>query len=198
MYPLLEIKTVPIEIEMKTTHAKLEYARGTAELEISKTGGDLSIKSRPIKINIDTYEMRNSITPTPGRAAEVEAQEGHQAAYEATALYAQQGRLLLRTRIGEELVTKFAADAQTRDLKLNAGIQFLPKVGPDVSWEGGEVRINYQLEQLDLDWQLNGPQFTFTPGDIEISVTQRPQVMIEYVGGPLYVPPSVDPAYEEE
>ena len=31
MYPLIEIKTVPIEIEMKTTHAKLEYTRGTAD-----------------------------------------------------------------------------------------------------------------------------------------------------------------------
>ena len=32
MYPLIEIKTVPIEIEMKVTHAKMEYSRGTAEL----------------------------------------------------------------------------------------------------------------------------------------------------------------------
>ena len=30
MYPLIEIKTVPIEIEMKVTHAKMEYSRGTA------------------------------------------------------------------------------------------------------------------------------------------------------------------------
>lgn len=28
MYPLIEIKTVPIEIEMKTTNARLEYKRG--------------------------------------------------------------------------------------------------------------------------------------------------------------------------
>ena len=36
----------------------------------------------------------------------------------------------------------------------------------------------------------------FTPGDIEISVTQQPDVIIKYVGGPLYVPPSADPNYE--
>lgn len=34
MYPLIEIKTVPIEIEMKTTNARLEYKRGIAEMEI--------------------------------------------------------------------------------------------------------------------------------------------------------------------
>ena len=52
MYPLIEIKTVPIEIEMKVTHAKMEYSRGTAELEISRGEGGMSIKSRPIRLNI--------------------------------------------------------------------------------------------------------------------------------------------------
>ena len=56
MYPLIEIKTVPIEIEMKVSHAKLEYSRGTADLEISRgDNGGLSIKSRPIRLNIDTF-----------------------------------------------------------------------------------------------------------------------------------------------
>ena len=38
--------------------------------------------------------------------------------------------------------------------------------------------------------------FTFVPGDIEFTMTQRPDVIIKYVGGPLYVPPSSDPNYE--
>ena len=69
MYPLIEIKTVPIEIEMKVTHAKMEYSRGTAELEISRGEGGMSIKSRPIRLNIDTFEARNSVCPTAIRPA---------------------------------------------------------------------------------------------------------------------------------
>ena len=61
MGPLIEITNVPIEIEMKVSHAKLEYTRGTAELEISRDNGGLSIKSRPIRLNIDTFEARNSV-----------------------------------------------------------------------------------------------------------------------------------------
>ena len=80
MYPLIEIKTVPIEIEMKVSHAKLEYSRGTADLEISRGEGGLSIKSRPIKLNIDTFEARNSVVPTAVRSIEQYAQEGQQAA----------------------------------------------------------------------------------------------------------------------
>ena len=97
MYPLIEIKTVPIEIEMKTTHAKLEYSRGTADLEISRGDGGLSIKSRPIRLNIDTFEARNSVVPTAVRSVEQYAQKGQQASYAATATYAQQGQLSHRT-----------------------------------------------------------------------------------------------------
>ena len=41
MKPLIEITTVPIQIEMKTTHARLEYARGTAEMEVTRDKGGL-------------------------------------------------------------------------------------------------------------------------------------------------------------
>ena len=79
MTPLIEIKTVPIEIEMKISHAKLEYSRGTADLEISRNQGGLSIKSKPIHLNIDTFEARNSVVPTPATSIEQNAQKGKQA-----------------------------------------------------------------------------------------------------------------------
>ena len=44
MDPLIEIKTVPIEIQMKVTRTHLEYARGTAQVEISRDKGGLNIR----------------------------------------------------------------------------------------------------------------------------------------------------------
>jgi hypothetical protein len=35
----------------------------------------------------------------------------------------------------------------------------------------------------------------FLPPDLEMVVTQRADVIIKYVGGPIYVPPSSDPNY---
>jgi len=196
MKPLLEITTVPIQIEMRTTNAKLEYARGTAEMEISRDKGGLNIKSRPIRVNIDTFEARNSITPTLARQIAQSADKGQQAAYEATATYAQQGQLLLKTRVGEELVTQFAEEAMMKDVKLNAGIDFIPKVGPEITWDTGEMNIRYEMDKLNFDWKFGQGDFQFTPGDIEFTVTQRPEVVIKYIGGPIYVPPSADPNYE--
>ena len=196
MDPLIEITTVPIEIEMKVTNAKLEYTRGTADLEITRDTNGLSIQSKPIRVQLDTFEARNSVVPTAMRSIEQRAQQGQQAAYEATAIYAQQGQMLLNAKIGQELVTQFAEDAQTRNLKTNVGIQFLPSVGPEISWDPGQMRIHYEMDKLNFDWRINKTQFKFTPGDIEISVKQKPDVVISYVAGPLYVPPSADPTYE--
>ena len=196
MKPLIEITTVPIQIEMKTTNAKLEYARGTAEMEITREKNGLQIKSRPIKVNIDTFEARNSLSPTLARYLEQAAQKGKQAAYEATATYANQGQLLLKTQVGEELVTRFAEDAMMKDVKTNVGIQFLPDPGAEITWDPGEMSIRYEMDKLNIDWRMGEGSFEFTPGDIEFTVTQRPDVVSQYLGGPIYVPPSSDPNYE--
>ena len=195
MKPLIEITTVPIQIEMKTTNAKLEYARGTAEMEVSRDKGGLQIKSRPIRVNIDTFEARNSITPTAVRSIEQPAQKGRQAADTATATIAQQGKLMMETKLGEEVITKFAKDAYKENIR-DVGLDFLPSVPPEITWDVGEMNIRYEMDKLNFDWKIGGGSFEFTPGDIEFTVTQRPEVLIKYVGGPIYVPPSSDPNYE--
>ena len=195
MKPLIEITTVPTQLEMKTTNAKLEYARGTVEMEISRDKGGLNIKSRPIRVNIDTFEARNSITPTLARSLEQGAQKGQQAAYQATATYAQQGKLMMETKLGEEVITKFSRESLMKNVK-DVGLTFLPSTGPEITWDVGEMNIRYEMDKLNFDWKFGEGDFKFTPGDIELTVTQRPEVIIKYIGGPIYVPPSSDPNYE--
>ena len=195
-YPLIELKSVPIEIEMKITDAKLEYKRGTVDMQVSRNEGGLQIKSSPIRLNLDTFEARNSVMPTVATRIQRSAEAGQQAAYSATATYARQGQLLLQARVGRELVTQFAAEAQNKDLKTNVGIQFLPTTGPEISWDKGEINIRYEMDKMNFDWRTQNGDIQFTPGDIEISVTQQPDLIIKYVGGALYVPPSSDPNYE--
>ena len=195
-YPLIELKSVPIEIEMKITDAKLEYKRGTVDMQVSRNEGGLQIKSSPIRLNLDTFEARNSVMPTVATRIQRSAEAGQQEAYSATATYARQGQLLLQARVGQELVTQFAAEAQNKDLKTNVGIQFLPTTGPEISWDKGEINIRYEMDKMNFDWRTQNGDIQFTPGDIEISVTQQPDLIIKYVGGALYVPPSSDPNYE--
>ena len=49
------------------------------------------------------------------------------------------------------------------------------------------------MDKMNFDWRILKGDFEFIPGDIEFNITQYPDVMIEYIGGPIYVPPSADP-----
>ncbi len=194
-YPLIEIKTVPIEIQMKTKHATLEYTRGTAEMEISRSeSGKLDIKSRPVRLKMDTFEARNSLRPTTMRSIVQAADAGRQAAYEATATYARHGDLFLQAKV--DAISQISKEATDQKITQQSGLDFLPSTGPDIQWEEGDLQIRYEMDKLNFDWKLESGEFKFTPGDIEISVSQMPDVIIKYVGGPLYVPPSADPNYE--
>ena len=195
MYPLIEIKTVPIELQMKVTRAHLEYARGTAQVEISRDKGGLSIRSRPIQVNIDSFEARNSVTPTTATLIRQQAQAGVQGAYQATAVLAKEGRMMMEARINQDVIPQLARQ-DTMGQPTNVNIDFLPSTGPDIGWDGGELSIRYQMDKLNFDWRMEKMSFTFVPGDIEFTMTQRPDVIIKYVGGPLYVPPSSAPDYE--
>ena len=195
MRPLIEIQTIPIEIQMKTTNAHLEYARGTAQMEVSRDRRGLQIRSQPIRVNIDTFEARSSIGPTTAQSIQQGAAQGQRAAYEATAVLAQEGRMMMEAKIDQDVIPQLAQQ-KTVDQPAQLGIQFLPEVGPDISWTGGEMSIRYEMDKLNFDWRMNQMQFTFVPGDIEFKVTQQPDVVIKYIGGPLYVPPSADPNYE--
>lgn len=195
MRQLLEITSVPIEIEMRTSRAQLQYTRGTAELEISRDKKGLSIKSRPIQLNVDTFEMRQSIVPTAARSIEQSAQKGQQAAYSATAARAQEGELYLKAKFGEDVQAQISKTAISKEMFSQPGMTFIPTQGPEIDWDPGEMNIRYEMDKLNFDWRMNEPQFEFTPGDIELTVKQQPDVLIKYVGGPIYVPPSSDPNY---
>ena len=196
MRQLLEITSVPIEIEMRTSRAQLQHTRGTAELEISRDKGGLSIKSRAIQLNMDTFEMRQSIVPSATRSIEQSAQKGRQAAYSATAARAQEGELYLKAQFGEDVQAQISKTAISKEMFSQPGMTFIPTEGPEIDWNPGEMNIRYEMDKLAIDWKMGEGSFEFTPGDIEFTVTQRPDVVIKYVGGPIYVPPSADPNYE--
>ena len=193
MERLIEIKTVPIELEMKVNHARLDYKRSTVDLEISRDQGSLQIRSKPIKVNIDTFEARNSVSPTAMRSIEQAAQRGQQKVYDTTATYARRGDLLLEAKIGEQLISQFAMESQ--QVNTDFAMKWLPTTGPDISWDGGELSIRYEMDKLNFDWRMDNGNMEFIPGNIEFTVTQQPDVIIKYIGGPVYVPPSANADY---
>jgi hypothetical protein len=193
MDPLLKITSVPLKFELKVNNARLEYNNSNAQVEITRDAGGLKIKSDPIKLDIDSFECYNCINPTVRTSIQDAAEKGKTAAYEATATYAREGKLFLNAKIGEDVVGQIAASKT--DVTTNVGIAFTPTARPELNWSEPEITMEYELDKLNFDWKVMNGNFQFVPGNIEFSITQHPDVVIEYIGGPIYVPPSADPEY---
>ena len=73
---------------------------------------------------------------------------------------------------------------------------FIPNAPVDIQYQAPDLTIRYEMDKLNFDLKMEQGNFKFIPGDIQLSITQQPDVLIEYIGGPLYVPPSADPNYE--
>ena len=191
MDQLIEITTVPIQIEMKTSRAKLECAQGTAEMEISRAQDRVSIKSKPIRVNMDTFESSRTQMSAPVRRTEP-------ITYQASADFSRQGQLMMHTTLDGNVLAQLSGGSTGVQSSLGSGAAEAqsPLDGGQSDWDPAELNIRYEMDKVNFDFKIGQNGFEFTPGDIEVTITQRPEVTIKYVGGPLYVPPSADPDYE--
>lgn len=194
MQQLLKISSVPIALELKVNNAKLEYHSNKAHLEQKTEKKGLNISSKNIKVKLDTFEARNSVSPSTRRSIEQGAELGKQAAYEATARYAQEGHLLVTAQLNDDVMSQIISQriAQpTGDFQLG----FSPSTGPEITWDDPNLSIQYEMDSLVFQFKLEMGSINFIPGEVAISVTQYPDVVIEYIGEPNYVPPSSNPNY---
>ena len=83
---LLQITTIPIQIEIKVTNAKYEYPEDRQpKVNITSTNGKFVMKAEPLKLNIDTYEARKSLGEghmTDGDILKQKASEGFSIAFQ--------------------------------------------------------------------------------------------------------------------
>lgn len=154
------------------------------------------MEAEPLKLNIDTYEARKSLGPghmTDGDILEQKAQEGFSIAFQGTAKVAEEGDQLARGMSPSEIALSNARAGAT----VQTIMEFLPKENADITFDAGKLNIKYQMGSQEFDWDIHPESpLEFIPGSVEFIVRDRPRVEIEYIGDPIYVPPSANPNYE--
>jgi hypothetical protein len=197
MKPLLNIRSVPINIELKTTRAALRPQTAQPAVNVTRQRGTRDIQTVPAKINIDSYETRASMgLKTTPRVIQETADTGKQAALEATKNQTEKGNYIADAHGKGDPIPDYALSqtSQVPDMVLT----FMPSVKPQMSMEGGTVSFNFTMDKLTFDWNLTSkPYLEFVPPSMEFHVTQYNEVIIEYVGDPVYVPASANPNYVE-
>lgn len=196
MQPLLKIQNVPISIEYKVQRAQLQHQSAPAKVNVTRTKGSLNIQKTPLRVNIDSFETRASAGQKSARRLSQDfAEAGRNAGYEATRTIAEEGNARVdsagsKSAIADMVTNRMIQGAETM-------MTFIPSVRPEISVDPGSISFDVTMDKLTFDWNINHkPQLEFVPGNIEFTVTQYPEVVIEYMGSPIYVPPSADPNYE--
>jgi len=195
MKPLLEIQSIPISITYKVTPAQVERRNVSAEVEIRRDNKGLQMRSRPIRLNIDSFEAKNSIARSPMRSVLETSDRGREAALAATAVYAKEGHAMVNIHLDQNVIPKLATERFNAPLQADFNIRFIPDQPMNMDWVPGELEIDYEMDKLNFDWKTNRNDIHFTPGSIEFVVEEYPRVVVEFVGDPIYVPPSANPNY---
>lgn len=195
MEQLLQMRTTPIVMEMTVNRARLEVSSEQPSYTMTRDKGSLQIQHSNPKLNIDTYEARSSMNlKSCVRSVQDFAAEGMQAAYEATGRIAEEGDMLMNIQNKGNTIGEIAY--QNMQPNLDTVLAFLPSVPADISWEPQQLSMQYEMDRLSFDWRTQQkPEMQFTPASVEFHVKQYPKLEIEYVGKPLYVPPSASPDY---
>lgn len=197
MEQLLKIESVPVSLNYHIEGARLELKQPEAVLDISRNKGGLVIESELIRLKLDTYDAQASTGKmTPKAAVADAAQKGVQMGYEAIGRIADDGNFLMDIHLKDNTIAALAA--KSLDLQHEYGIKFIPSEGPDISWEDPQLQMRYQMDKLSFDWRVNHAELQFIPGKIEVEIEEYAKVMIDYVGDPIYVPPSAQPGFEAE
>lgn len=197
---LIRIESIPIEYELRSQNAKLEMKATqlppiTGDMHLENVRLDL--RSRNIQVQLDTTQMRQDLgLKDIDIVMRESAQKGLENIQELTRTYVEDGKQLQALNTGvrpADLARQKSMEQPTTPVTI-----FLPNGGTEISWIPNDLQKQYHPAEFDVKYQMSKYEFEYTPASIEFTVTQYPEVRIEYLGTPSYVPPSADPSYSGE
>ncbi len=168
MEQLLNIKTIPIKLEYETTPMKFEVVRSSS--------AKIEIEREKGGLEIDTKPKRDIVEISKGP---------HVTPVRTTPKSSGEESLSTSTRNLKSL-------SQEVDLSLSS---FKSKSS---SINLNDISMHYKMDKISFDVNSENGERRFTPSSIDYTVSQYPDVIIEYIGDAIYVPPSSNPNYEEK
>lgn len=194
MEPLISIKCIPFQYDMVVNDARLEMKTPMPQHRLTRQTGGLNVDYTPGQIKIDTTAARQSMELKGVLLASKEAgQRGMDAARQAAGQFAQEGNRMMDSR-NKNVFGEIAVERTKSSLDTMLG--FLPSAKADISFDPHELQMRYEMDKLQFDWRTSSKaEMNFTPASIEFKVKDYAKVLIEYIGGPIYVPKSANPDY---
>lgn len=169
---------------METTikNAKLEYSSNLPTIDISRQKGGLKIHTEQIQINIDTFNVRQTMGMKSNQTLIEEfSEKGKQASFQRVSAIVREGDSLANPKgmtVGQIAASKIKKSIQTY-------MDFIPKERPIITWEGGTQNIEFTKDELNFTANVShGVEMEYYSGDVNTSISQKPRVDVQYLGNP--------------
>jgi hypothetical protein len=161
--PAVSMFTEPVRI--RTHRAALLIDQENPSYRLERDRGGFEMKSDPIRMELDNRAFFDSLgLKSIGGLADDLVQRGKEAALESTARYCREGDLLANPKSGG--VSEIILQRMTKSI--DTMLVFIPEP-PSVSWEGGDVSIEYTPDRLRFDWSTHSPKIEYQPYSIEFN-----------------------------
>lgn len=196
MEMLLQISVTPARYELEIERARLEYKQDfQPRAEVNTTAPALKIETKRDELHLDTYEARKSLGITNSvDSIRQAADRGRESVLRAIGESGRMGEQL--SKIYEGMTIADVINQKISQMR-ETFTAFLPSGGADISWEPGNIRMDYQKGNTKYNWKIKSNEMSYVPGSVRLRVIEQCKVDIKYVGGPLYFPPSAAPDYKK-
>ncbi len=178
---MLRINRTDALIGIETIPARLSIKQPKVDFELKQKQSKVEIQSEQIQVRIDQRECFNESGLKDNTTFSREAAElGKQAAMQAIDRITQEGNLLADISGGSEAIADAALQNTSTQAVYEAAI--MPASRPKLDFVGGNVDIRVEEGLVEVLSKPNKPVIEAEPGEVKISLRQRPQLDIEYIG----------------
>ncbi len=192
--PLLEITTTPAKYEYEISRAKLQISQQHPTVDRSVRRASLNMRTQAGRVEMNSVARRSDMGfKGVVDRANYEADKGRQAVFEATGNYAEFGNQIANIAHGGNIPDAL----YSQSMQHSKGDLVLVPVSPiDIHYIPASLAMDFTPGEINSNWNIGKARLDFVPGSFNINFTQYSSIKIEYLGGPLYVPPSADPNFE--
>ncbi|MGL5977769.1 MAG: hypothetical protein ACRCZJ_02080 [Erysipelotrichaceae bacterium] len=179
MQQLLKITTTPIKVRVEVERGKYVEQKQVAKAKPSA-------QTKQVKTQrIDTLRVQQNTTPMKTQQLQPNKTQDT-ASFQLQAKSLQEGM----QSVHDVVLQRLNSEVLNHVVYMSNSNQ--AKVEPD------SLQLEFQPLKIDFDFSQLKAQMQFQPGSLQFIIDTYPDVAIEYIGDPIYVPASSDPNYEGE
>lgn len=162
----------------------------------------LNIKTIPIKLEYETTPMKFEVVRSSSAKIEIEREKG------GLEIDTKPKRDIVEISKGPHVTPVRTTPKSSGEKDLSTSTRNLKSLSQEVnvslsSFKSKSINLNdismhYKMDKISFDVNSENCERKFTPSSIDYTISQYPDVIIEYIGDAIYVPPSSNPNYEEK